>query len=186
MFIYRDVENMNKGTIMTYWPSPGVINNIYIGKNTIIQKGTVIGGDGFNYTREEDGTLTFNEHKYGVLIGDDVHIGSNCSIDNGRHRNTMIADGTKIDNLVHIAHNVHIGKHCLIGPCAVILGSVNINDYAEIWSNCTIHQWVTIGKGAVVGAGTYLRRDVPDYHVAYMKGDKLIIKPRKESKKYGK
>lgn len=159
---------------------------IHIGKNVFIKSGTIIGGEGFHFERQEDNTLKFTPHRHGVQIHDDVHIGSHCTIDRGRVRDTVVNGGTKIDNGVQISHNCIIGKNCIIGQGASILGSVEIGDNSEIWSNAVIHQGVKIGKNSAVGANTYLRKDVPDNHVAYMGQDGLVIKPMSESKKYKK
>jgi len=131
-----------------------------------------------------DNTLQFTKHYHGLQIHDNVWIGSNCTLDRGRVHDTIIGQGTKIDNGVHISHNCVIGKNCIIGTGAAILGSCEIGDNAEIWSNAVIHQGIIIGKGSVVGANSYIRKNIPDGMVAYMKGDELIIKPRSESKKY--
>ena len=101
------------------------IKNITIGKNCNIGFGTVIGKDGFGFD-EIDGKLIRNEHKFGVVIGDDVEIGANCNIDRGRWRDTVINNGTKIDSLVHIGHNVKVGENCIIGPHVTLGGSCEI------------------------------------------------------------
>ncbi|MGH3440875.1 MAG: UDP-3-O-(3-hydroxymyristoyl)glucosamine N-acyltransferase, partial [Nitriliruptorales bacterium] len=87
--------------------------NTRIGKNCIIQPGTVIGADGFAYERLED-TLELQRfpHIGGVVLGNNVEICSNCSIARGSLSDTIIGEGTKLDALVHIAHNVEIGRHC--------------------------------------------------------------------------
>jgi len=157
---------------------------LYIGKNVVIKSNTILCGEGFHFKRQEDKTLKFTEHKHGVQLHDNVWIGSNCTIDRGRVNDTAVGGGTKIDNGVHISHNVIIGKNCIIGTGAALLGSVRVGDNTEIWSNAVIHQGVKIGKGCSVGANTYLRKDLPDYHIAYMEGKRLVIKPIANSKHY--
>ena len=157
-----------------------------IGTNVYIKTGTILCGEGFHFSRDDRGTLKFNEHKKGLVIRDNVWIGSNCTIDRGRIRPTVVGGGTKIDNGVHISHNCRIGRNCILGTGSIILGSVEIGDGSEIWSGAIIHQHVKIGKNCAVGAGTYLRKDLPDNTVAYIdnRTGKLVIKPISETKKY--
>ena len=154
-----------------------------ISKNVMIKTGTILCGEGFNFERRE-GKLYFNTHNFGVEIQEDVWVGSNCTIDRGRYRDTVIGKGTKIDNGVHISHNCIIGNHCIIGTGAILLGSCEIGDNSEIWSNAIIHQKVKIGKNCAVGANTYLRHDLEDNMVAYMTSNGMVVKPINETKKY--
>jgi len=157
-----------------------------IHKNVYIKTGTILCGEGFHFTRQEDNTLKFNPHHKGLVIGNNVWIGSNCTIDRGRVKRTAVGGGTKIDNGVHISHNVEIGKNCIIGTGAILLGSCKVGEGSEIWSNAIIHQHVKIGKNCVVGANTYLRKDLEDNMCAYVSNEtgKLVIKHRSETKKY--
>lgn len=157
---------------------------LYIGKNVFIKSGTIICGEGFRFDRKEDGTLEFIKHKHGLQIHDNVWIGSNCTIDRGRKHDTVVGGGVKIDNGVHIAHNVIIEENCIIGTGVRLLGSCHIGKGSEIWSDAVIHQGVKIGNNCVVGANTYLRKDLPDNHLAYMEGKRLVIKPLHQSKQY--
>ena len=161
---------------------------LHIGKNVMIKTGTILCGEGFHFSRKEDNTLEFTEHKHGVQIHDNVWIGSNCTIDRGRIRDTAVGNGTKIDNGVHISHNVIIGKNCIIATGATLLGSCEIGDNTEIWSNAVIHQGVKVGKNSAVGANTYLRHNVGDNMCAYFSYEtgELVIRPMTETKKYSK
>ncbi len=144
---------------------------LYIGKDVIIKTGTILCGDGFGYHFP---SMIHKEHRHGVQIHNGVHIGSCCTIDRGRHRDTIIGKNTKMDNGVHITHNVIIGENCLIGPHACILGSVEIGSNTIIWSNAVIHQGVKIGKNCIVGANSYVRHDIPDNQVWYGSPAKYI------------
>jgi len=161
-------------------------NYLKIHKNVYIKTGTILCGDGFHFTRQDDNTLKFNAHHKGLVIGPNVWIGSNCTIDRGRVKRSAVGGGTKIDNGVHISHNVEIGRNCIIGTGAILLGSVKVGDNSEIWSNAIIHQHVKIGKNCVVGANTYLRKDLEDNMCAFIdnRTGKLVIKHRSETKKY--
>lgn len=123
--------------------------------------GTVLGADGFGYYWNSE---TDRYHKFphlgGVIIGRDVEIGANCAIDRGSLSNTVIGSGTKIDNLVHIAHNVHIGQHVMVVAHAEVSGSVTVKDRAWLGPSCSIMQGVTIGEGATIGIGAVVLRDV--------------------------
>jgi UDP-3-O-[3-hydroxymyristoyl] glucosamine N-acyltransferase len=96
-----------------------------------------------------------------VIIQDDVEIGANSAIDRGSSRDTVIGEGSKIDNLVQVAHNVIIGRHCLIAGQVGISGSVTIGDFVMIGGHAGIRDNVTIGNGAQVAAMAGIHTDVP-------------------------
>lgn len=133
---------------------------VKIGENVTIEPGTVIGEEGYSYRRDDEGVLHHYKHEFGVIIEEDVDISANAVIDRGSWRDTIIRKGTKINNLAHIAHNVIIGKHCLIGAGAKICGSVEVGDFCDIWTGANIKQHIKIGEGAVVGMGAVVIRDV--------------------------
>ncbi len=139
-----------------------VISNAKIGKNVIIGAGTVIGGEGFGYMPDEDGVLVQFPHIGGVIIEDDVEIGANVCIDRGALGDTIIGEGTKIDNLVHIAHNVKIGKNCQIICLVGIGGSAEIGDNSFVGISASIRNQIKIGKNVVIGMGAVVVKDVPD------------------------
>lgn len=137
--------------------------NTRIGKNCIIQPGTVIGADGFAYERLED-TLELQRfpHIGGVIIGDNVEICSNCSIARGSLSNTIIGEGTKLDALVHIAHNVEIGRHCALTAGTIIGGSTRIGDMCWTGLNSTIKHKVKIGNKVIIGSGASVINNIDD------------------------
>lgn len=141
-----------------------------IHESAVIGQGTVIGDDGFGFTRDEQGVLHFRPHKFSVTIGEDVWIGNNCTIDRGRWRDTVVNGGSKIDNGAHIAHNAIIGSHCLIHAFANICGSVNVGDYTEIFPHVNVAPGVTIGDNCTIGSHTFIRNDVPDDTTVYGNG----------------
>ena len=122
-----------------------------IGKNSVIHSGSVIGCDGFGYHTVKD-----NHHKIphikSVIVGDNVEIGASCTIDRGSVKNTVISDHSKLDNQVHVAHNVTIGKGCLIAGGVFIGGSTNIEDYVTIAGKSDIGPRINIGSKSVIGA----------------------------------
>jgi len=134
-------------------------NNIRIGKNTIINSGTVIGGEGFGYVFDR-GTHQKIPHPKGVEIGEDVEIGSNTVVDSGCLAPTKIGNGTKIDNLVQIAHNVTVGNHCVIAAQSGSLGGATLQDYVSMGGKSDVGK-VTVGKGAQLAGRAGATKDVP-------------------------
>ena len=132
---------------------PGVTcySGTALGKRVIVHAGAVLGSDGFGYVPGQDGEAHRKiPHVGRCLIGDDVEIGANTCIDRGSVDDTVIGAGTKIDNLVHIAHNVRVGARCLIMAEAGIAGSVQVEDEAIIAGQAGIGDHLTIGRGARV------------------------------------
>ena len=123
----------------------------HIGNRVILHAGVVIGGDGFGYVLAEGEHLKFPQIG-SVTIEDDVEIGANTTIDRGSLGGTVIAQGTKIDNLVQIAHNVRIGKHCVIAAQTGISGSVKVGDYCVIGGQVGIGDHVEIEEGACIAS----------------------------------
>lgn len=144
------------------YPNVSILQNTTVSESVLIFSGTVIGGDGFGYERDEKNELIGFPHLGSVYIGKNVEIGSNTSIDRGSLSNTEIGEGTKIDNLVHVAHNVKIGKHCEIIAHAMLGGSVVIGDYTRIAPGAQIMNGLTIGKNVLVGLGAVVIKDIPD------------------------
>ena len=126
-------------------------HGVIIGNNTIIQSGAVIGSDGFGTVRDGNKHLNF-PHIGKVIIGNDVWIGSNTTIDRGSIGDTLIGDNTKIDNLIQIAHNVQIGKSCLIAAGAAIAGTTVIGDNVSIGGQVGIVGHLEIGDNCLIGA----------------------------------
>ena len=124
-----------------------------LGNRVIIQPGAVIGADGYGY-EFADGRHVKIDQVGIVEIGDDVEIGANTTIDRARFGKTLIGEGTKIDNLVQIAHNVVIGKHCLIVSLTGISGSTHLGDFVVAAGQVGIGGHVTIGDKATLTART--------------------------------
>jgi UDP-3-O-[3-hydroxymyristoyl] glucosamine N-acyltransferase len=133
-----------------------------IARDVIIHSGTVIGADGYGYQRNERGELEKFPHIGGVVIEDGVEIGSNTSIDRGTLGDTILREGSRIDNQVHIAHNVIVGRHAAVIANAMIGGSTVIGDGAWIAPSACIRDGLKIGNNAVVGLGALVVKDVPE------------------------
>jgi UDP-3-O-[3-hydroxymyristoyl] glucosamine N-acyltransferase len=127
------------------------------------REGLNLGGDGFGYEWDGKRLLKMN-HRGDVTIGEGVEMGANTCIDRATLEGeaTVIGDGTKIDNLVQIAHNCKVGKHNLICAGVVLCGSVTTGDRVFIGANATILQKLTIGNDVTIGAGAVVTRNVPD------------------------
>lgn len=141
------------------------LTNTSIGKNVIIGPGCVIGGNGFGYEYEEDGNLIPMPHLGNIVIEDNVTLHNNICIDRAVIGSTIIGEGTKIDNLVHVAHGVKIGKRCLIVSGVVFGGSCEVGDYCFVGMNACIKQRTKIGKNCVIGAGAVVTKDIPDNQI---------------------
>jgi UDP-3-O-[3-hydroxymyristoyl] glucosamine N-acyltransferase len=136
-----------------------------IGKGVIIHAGVVIGTEAVAFERNEKGELEWFPQISGVIIEDDVEVGANTIICRGSLSDTLIGKGTKLDNLVHVAHGVRIGKHCIIVAGTVICGSVKIGDQTWIAPLVCIREGITIGNRVSVGAGSVVNKDIPDNSV---------------------
>ena len=135
------------------------ISNSYIGNNVVIQDGTIIGQDGFGYVL--DGKKYIKVPQIGIVkIDDDVEIGSNCAIDRGSLNFTEIKNGVKIDNLVHIAHNVEIGENTAIAGQSGVAGSVKIGKNCQIAGKVGIVGWLEITDNVTVMAGTLVTKSL--------------------------
>lgn len=142
-----------------------LFDKVTIGNNVTIMPNTTIGGVGFGYERNETGEFELFPHLGGVIIEDNVDIGANTSIDRGTLANTEIGRGTKIDNLVHISHNVKIGKNCAIIAHAMIGGSTVIGDNSWVAPTTSIRDGLNIGKNTVVGLGAVVLKNIPDNEI---------------------
>jgi len=131
-----------------------------IGDRVIIHPGVRIGQDGFGYVPSKQGHIKVPQVGR-VIVQDEVEIGAGTTIDRGASRDTVIGEGTKIDNLVQIGHNVMIGRHCLIAGQAGISGSCTLGDYVMLGGKAGLADHVTVGEGAQLGAASGVMRDVP-------------------------
>ncbi|MEZ5278418.1 MAG: UDP-3-O-(3-hydroxymyristoyl)glucosamine N-acyltransferase [Opitutaceae bacterium] len=149
------------GSDVRLHPNVVLYANTEIGDRTIIHAGTVIGADGYGYVFDKGRHLKMPQVG-NVVIGSDVEIGSNTSIDRAALGSTVIGSGTKIDNLVHIAHNVIFGENCLIlGQCG-FAGSTEFGDYCVIASQSGVAGHLKIGKQVTIGSKSGVMRDIPD------------------------
>ncbi len=149
------------GDDVCLFPNVVVYPRCQIGHRVSIHAGTVIGSDGYGYVFDE-GRQRKVLQVGNVIIHDDVEIGANTAIDRGALGATVIGQGTKIDNLVHVAHNVVMGRHCLILGQVGFAGSTVLGDYCVIAAQSGIAGHLKLGNQARVGAKSGVMRDVPD------------------------
>ena len=136
------------------------ILHAFIGDRVIVHAGARIGQDGFGYLSGPKGHEKVPQTGR-VIIQDDAEIGANSAIDRGSLRDTVVGEGTKIDNLVQIAHNASIGRHCLIAAQTGIAGDVAIGDFVTIGRQVVVASDAAIGEGAVVAERSRIISDVP-------------------------
>jgi UDP-3-O-[3-hydroxymyristoyl] glucosamine N-acyltransferase len=135
---------------------PGVL----VGERTIIHSGARIGADGFGYASSGEGHLKVPQVG-GCIVEDDVEIGANACVDRGSIGDTVIGRGSKLDNLVHVAHNVCIGPHCVLTALVGIAGSTNVGAGVSFGGQSGVSGHLSIGDGARVGAKSAVFQDVP-------------------------
>lgn len=180
-FIDEDVS-IGEGTIID--TNVTILHHVEIGKNCIIHAGTVIGVDGYGYFVNENGNPEKVKHFGGVVIGDNVEIGANACIDRGTIDYTYIGNNVKIDNLVHIAHNVQIQENSMLTAGVIICGSAGLEKGSYIAPGGIVKNQKIVGEGAFVGMGAVVMQDVPEHTVVAGIQARGIRKIEKNEKKY--
>ena len=141
-------------------PNVCLYDNTIIGSNVVINANTVIGAAGFGYERNTEGQMIHFPHIGGVIIEDDVEIGSNVSIDRGTLGNTKVQRGAKIDNLVHIAHNVIVGEDSCVIALSMIGGSTQLGERSWVSPSACLRDGLQVGDDALIGLGAVVVKDV--------------------------
>ena len=149
------------GDDVCLYPNVVIYARSQIGHRVTIHASSVIGSDGYGYVLDE-GRHRKMLQVGNVIIHDDVEIGANAAIDRATLGSTVIGRGTKIDNLVHVAHNVIIGRNCIIMGQVGFAGSTTLGDYCVIAAQAGISGHLKLGNQAMVGAKSGVMRDVPD------------------------
>ena len=142
-------------------PNVVVYHGVRIGARSQIHSGTVIGSDGFGYAQEAKRWIKIPQTGT-VVIGEDVEIGANCTIDRGALGDTVIEDGVKLDNLIHVAHNVHIGAHSAVAGCSGIAGSTKIGKYVTLAGRVSVLGHLTICDNAHVTACSLVNKSITE------------------------
>jgi UDP-3-O-[3-hydroxymyristoyl] glucosamine N-acyltransferase len=149
------------GANTTIFPNAVLYENCQVGEGVIIHAGAVIGAYGFGY-KQVDGAHQLSAQLGYVVLGNDVEIGACATVDRGTYGATTIGDGSKIDNLVQVAHNCRLGKHNLICGQVGIAGSTTTGDYVVMAGQVGVRDHVHIGKGAVLCSMAGVSNNVPD------------------------
>ncbi|WP_018864497.1 UDP-3-O-(3-hydroxymyristoyl)glucosamine N-acyltransferase [Thioalkalivibrio sp. ARh3] len=141
-------------------PRVSLLDDVKVGRRAIIHSGAVLGADGFGFASTPDATWEKIEQLGDVRVGDDVEIGANSTIDRGALESTRIGNGVKIDNLVHVAHNVQIGDHTAIAGCVGIAGSARIGAHCAIGGGVGILGHLAIADRVTLHAMTLVTRSI--------------------------
>ncbi|MCL2644221.1 MAG: UDP-3-O-(3-hydroxymyristoyl)glucosamine N-acyltransferase [Betaproteobacteria bacterium] len=141
-------------------PNVTIYANCVLGENCIVHAGTVIGSDGFGFAREASGKWVKIPQTGRVIIGNDVEIGSNTSIDRGALEDTVIGDGVKLDNLIQIAHNVHVGEHTAMAGNSGIAGSTRVGARCMIGGQSGVSGHLTIVDDVIVSGRTLITKSI--------------------------
>lgn len=151
------------GSNCTIFPNVTILDHCIIGNDVVIQSGTVIGSDAFYYNKKTNRDIHYKKMAScgRVVIKDGVEIGAGCTIDRGVTGDTVIGEGTKMDNQVHIGHDTVVGKNCLFAAQVGIAGAAVIEDEVILWGQVGISKTLTIGRGSVVNAQSGVPSSLP-------------------------
>ena len=159
-------NNVKIGNNITIFPNVTIYDNVTIGDDCILHSGVVIGADGFGNAVDKNKHFSRVPQIGGVLIGNNVEVGANTTIDSGTFTPTIVEDGVVIDNLDQIAHNVEIGAHTGIAACVGIAGSTKIGKYCNLGGGACITGHISIADHTVIGGATGVSKSVtkPDLY----------------------
>ena len=161
--IYPNVTILDESTIgknTVIWPGAVVRERCHIGSYCILHPNATIGADGFGFRPCAERGLVKIPQIGNVVIGNNVEIGANSSVDRGKFSSTVLGDGCKIDNLVQIGHNSQLGKFCIMAGNSGLAGSVTLGNGVMIGGSASVKDHLTLGDGAIVGAGSGVAADV--------------------------
>lgn len=169
-------ENVILGNEVEIQHQTVIMENTVIGNQVKIGCNCTIGNTGFGYEKDEEGNFLLLPHLGNVMLEDKVEIGNNTCIDRAVTGSTILRENVKVDNLVHIAHGVEIGKNAMIIANAMIAGSVKIGENAWVAPSSSILNQKTLGKNAVVGLGAVVIKNVGENEVVAGNPAKPLIK----------
>jgi UDP-3-O-[3-hydroxymyristoyl] glucosamine N-acyltransferase len=159
-------EDVEIGADSRIFPHVTIYPRVKIGRQVIIHSGTVIGSDGFGFARDTDpqgAPIAVKKYHSGTVeIGDEVEIGALCAVDRALAGVTRLGKGVKVDNLVQIAHNVHIGDGTVIAAQAGVAGSSSLGRYCLVGGQVGVKDHVAVGNGVVLATRVGIYRNVPD------------------------
>ncbi len=149
------------------FPGVKIYSDNKIGRNCILHAGTIVGSDGFRFN-QQDGKNVKVPQIGNVIIEDDVETGANCTIDRATFGSTIIRQGVKLDNLVHVAHNVEIGEYTVIAAGTGIAGSVKVGKNCMISGHVSMTGHITIADGTILGGATGVSKSLTKPGQAYL------------------
>ncbi len=152
-------ENCNIGDNTIIYPNSTILKDVSIGHYCIVHPNSVLGSDGFGFASENESYQKI-EQLGGLEIGDNVEIGAGCTIDRGAISNTMIFDGVKLDNQIHIAHNVSLGSNSAIAACCAIAGSTKIGKNFKMGGLSGVLGHLEICDDVTIGAHTLITKSI--------------------------
>jgi UDP-3-O-[3-hydroxymyristoyl] glucosamine N-acyltransferase len=161
--LYPNVTILDESTIgnnTVIWPGAVVRERCHVGAYCILHPNCTIGADGFGFRPCPERGLAKIPQIGNVILGNNVEIGANSSVDRGKFSSTILGDGCKIDNLVQIGHNSKLGKFCIMAGNSGLAGSVTLGNGVMIGGSASIKDHLTIGDRAIVGAGSGVAADV--------------------------
>jgi len=160
------LENVRIGEGCLIYPNVSIRENCVIGNRVILHNGVVIGSDGFGFAPKQNEYVKIPQIG-GVIIEDDVEIGANTTIDRATLGNTIIKRGSKLDNLIQIAHNVVVGENTVMAAQSGIAGSTEIGNHVTIAGQVGITGHIQIGDDVIIGAQSGISNDVPTKTVMF-------------------
>lgn len=144
------------------YPGATIYHGCRLGRRALVHSGAVIGADGFGFAQEKSGEWVKIAQTGRVLIGDDVEIGANTTIDRGALEDTVIEDGVKLDNQIQVGHNVHIGRNTAMAGCVGIAGSAKVGAGCTVGGGAIILGHLTLADGVHVSAGTLVAKSIAE------------------------
>lgn len=169
-------NNVTIGDGTKILPNVVIVGDVTIGKNCYIKSGVVVGQPGFGFEKDKNGIPVHFPHVGKVIIGDEVYIGANTAIDRATLETTFIGNRVKIDNLVHIAHNVVIEENSYIIAGTILGGGVHVGKNCWIAPNVSIKQQLHIGNDSLIGLGAVVLKDVEENTVVVGNPAKILNK----------
>ena len=171
--------NCSIGDFSSIRANSSLVSDVQVGSNTHVHNGAVLGSDGFGYAPSKDGYFKI-EQLGSLIIGSNIEIGAGCTIDRGALGDTHIHDGVKLDNQVHIAHNVELGSHSAIAACCAIAGSTVIGKNFKMGGLSGVLGHLNIADNVTVGAHTLITKSIKE------SGEYIGIMPAQKPKDWAK
>jgi len=160
-------SNVKLGNNVTLHPGVRIHHDCIIGNNVVIQSNSVIGNDGFGFLPLEDGTYQKIKHTGNVIIEDNVDIGANAAIDRATMGSTIVKEGAKLDNLIHLAHNVEVGCHTVMAAQSGIAGSTKIGDHCMLGGQSGFVGHIQVANGSKFQAKSGVNSSIKEPDLEY-------------------